>query len=146
MKYEIINPSDKAFLDADDLEVAAVACVFIGRGQYGLDPETKGATSVPVFIFGGADEWFAEQFGRSFSDSCDLVKRDKLPSLIECLRSARLAGKRSSLNDFTGYAHRLAEKMENDAAPDPGRPAQIVFVASAAPPHPESLPDDQAQA
>ncbi len=132
MKYEIINPSDKAFIETDEFDVAAVACILIGRGQYAFEPDADGAPCVPIFLFGGAEEWFEKNFGgRKISAVFDDVKREKLSALVACLRSAKLASGRSSMNDFTGYAHKLADKLESDSAPDPGRPAQVVFVSSA---------------
>ena len=130
MKYEIINPSDKAFIEADDFEVAAVACVLIGRGQYALDPVSGKGEKVPIFLFGGHDAWFREKLGRPLGECIDAVKKDKLAALVACLRSAKLDGERPSLNNFTGYAHKLADKLESEAAPDPGRPAQVVFCAT----------------
>lgn len=37
-KYDLINPSDPYTFEADDLEIAAVAVVLLGDGQYLADP------------------------------------------------------------------------------------------------------------
>ncbi|MDM1021638.1 hypothetical protein QSV37_15195 [Acinetobacter sp. VNK23] len=94
MIFEIINPSDKCTLEAFDHEVASVACCLIGSGQYalkGLDTDLE----VPLFLFGGHDEWFTEKFGRTFEESIDFCKNNKLDALITCLNSTLIGGAES---------------------------------------------------
>lgn len=62
MLFEVINPSDAYTFEADSYGVAAAAGLFLGEGRYGLQ-EVGGEWSMPVFIFGGAIEWFDSQFG-----------------------------------------------------------------------------------
>jgi len=122
MKYEIINPSDEAYIDADDFEVAAVACIAIGEGQYGFKPET-GGREVPLLLFGSGEKWTQQEFGCSVSDLIARVLKDKNAELVKCLRSARLARERTSINDFTAYAHGLADQMERRAKSAPSSSA-----------------------
>jgi len=58
--YEIINPSDKVLVTADDDMIAAVAVLVLGRGRYGLRRD-NGDLVLQVFLLGGADEWIAEK-------------------------------------------------------------------------------------
>jgi hypothetical protein len=65
--YEIVNPSDAYTMEASDLAVAAVACLYLGNGQYGLRAvHPDDAPGVPVFMFGktaDVERWFAETCG-----------------------------------------------------------------------------------
>lgn len=58
--YEIVNPSDKVLLQADDELTACVATLLLGQGKYGLRDQA-GETVLSIMIFGGSDEWLAEK-------------------------------------------------------------------------------------
>jgi hypothetical protein len=64
MLYEIVNPSDPYVMEADDRAVACAAGLILGEGAYALKAEgASGADlALPIFIFGGAVEWFNETF------------------------------------------------------------------------------------
>jgi hypothetical protein len=65
--YEIVNPSDAYTMEASDLAVAAVACLYLGSGQYGLTAlSPSDAPGMPVFVFHKAEDverWFATVCG-----------------------------------------------------------------------------------
>ena len=82
MIYELVNPSDKYTLESATLEPAAIACLFLGEGMYALTDEA-GQQAVPIFIGGGAEEWYAEKFGRALNDG---IKANML-DVAECLES-----------------------------------------------------------
>lgn len=66
MIYEIINPSDKVMIEADNFLIAAAAVLLLGRGRYGLRkvyPKDGDERFVPVLIFGG-DEWIDDVYGK----------------------------------------------------------------------------------
>lgn len=114
MKFEISNPSDKAYMDAPDLKVAAIAVTLLSRGQYGLT-EVDGEASVPMFMLGGAEEWFQDHFKMGIQESYDSLSDGVLHST---LKSVRLAGRRSSLNDIVGRAQKLAERFLGEEVTD----------------------------
>jgi hypothetical protein len=91
--WEISNPSDRYTMMVDDLEVAAVACMLLGHGQYGLHELEGEEREVPIFLFGGHDEWSTATFGVPVRD---LLKRvyegPKREALIQALDSV-LIGK-----------------------------------------------------
>ena len=107
LEAEIINPSDKAFCDASDWETACIAVCVVGEGKYGLKLNEE--KTMPIFLFGGSEEYFKKEFGKTVEESFSQVDKKKLAA---CLRSFRLTRERSSLNDFTGYAHKLAKRFE----------------------------------
>ena len=56
MKFDLVNPSDPYTLEADDLQVAGVACCLLGNGKYGLTGLGDDAgQDVPMFLLGGHD-------------------------------------------------------------------------------------------
>ncbi|OTG87839.1 hypothetical protein [Acinetobacter sp. ANC 3813] len=91
MLFEIINPSDKCTLVADSLELAAVAVCFLGSGKYalkGLDCEHE----VPMFFFGGHDEWFLEQFNRNFEECSTAAFEEKAVEMIKIFDGVMIGG------------------------------------------------------
>lgn len=106
MKFEIINPSDKAYLDAEEYDVACLASLLVTE-QHGLK-QVDGEFKMPPFLFGGADKWFTDNFKISVGE--DWKKKRK--EVIACLKTVRYSDGRSSLRNFVKYAHDLAKSLE----------------------------------
>lgn len=91
MIFDIINPSDACLMISDDFEAAAIAICLLGEGQYGLEQEDAAQGekpfNVPVFLFGGHDEWFKTTFGHDFEEACRIYRDDKPHKLIKALES-----------------------------------------------------------
>ena len=134
MEYELINPSDPYTFIAADYETAALTVFCLGPA-YGARPK-DGGEEVPIFIFGGAVDWYKEKFLHTPDDGLDekgQAVADALASMMlgdfEDRRRYELAlssiddpekkarfidgwqDGRSSLNDIGGEAHKLAERM-----------------------------------
>ena len=134
MEYELINPSDPYTFVAADYETAVLAVFCLGPA-YGARPK-DGGEDVPIFIFGGAMEWYAEKFLHSPDDGLD----EKGQAVADALASMMLGGfedrrryelalssirdpekkarfidewqdGHSSLNNIGGKAHKLAERL-----------------------------------
>lgn len=108
MLFELINPSDKYTIEAPDLETAALAICILGAGKYalhGIDNDEQ----VPIFLFGGHDKWFKENFDRTVTESLDHVDLDKIATCLDTISLA--SGTRSSLNDIGKHAHNLADAL-----------------------------------
>ncbi|MEE9891435.1 MAG: hypothetical protein PBU96_18980 [Stenotrophomonas geniculata] len=105
--YKIINPSDPYHLTADDLVLAAIAACLLGHGKYALEA-TDGSGGVPLFLFGGHDEWFAAQGAGSFDEALTAATGQRAEALAKVLESVTIVGTRSSLNDIGEAAARLA--------------------------------------
>lgn len=86
MLFEVINPSDPYLFEAPELEIAALAVCLVGNGRYAAQ-EVDGEANVPLFLLGGHDEWFQAQFGRTFEQSLDYCRHEKLAALVACLES-----------------------------------------------------------
>lgn len=104
MKFEIINPSDKGYIEGE-FKVCCIATLLFGEGYYGLE-QVDGELKMPIFFLGGCDEWFQAEFGKTAQELHDSLSTEELSA---ALASVHLAGERSSMNDFTAHAHRLAE-------------------------------------
>jgi hypothetical protein len=108
VKFEIINPSDKAFIESDSFETACLATCILGQGKYGLR-EVGGDKRMPVFLFGGHDEFFAEKFGKPFEESLNATDKAEIARALE---TVSLAGERTSLNDIVKRAKSYAKVLE----------------------------------
>lgn len=129
MIYEVINPSDCCTFDAPDHEVATLAVFMLGEGHYG--GQSDEGPEVPIFLFGGATEWYQKTFGHSFEDGLTKRRADvavALGSLIYCDASNRKAvvasggdihafndAKRTSMNNIGKRAEALAEWLGNQS-------------------------------
>ncbi|KEZ78356.1 hypothetical protein [Salinisphaera hydrothermalis] len=109
--FEIINPSDKCFFTAESLIDAAAVTLMLGSGKYGAEPLEANVPRVPMFIFGGHDEWAHEQFGMTVFGLFDHEQHHRLNELVQALRSVRYPEgyERSSMNNIVGRAHEIAE-------------------------------------
>jgi len=103
---EIVNPSDRATVSIADPEAACLAVLWVGRGAYGIKSDEL---EMPLLIEGRINHWIRQRFGCSLEELLDRVSRSRLSS---ALRTFRLEGERTSLNDFVARAHALAEKLE----------------------------------
>ena len=146
MEYELHNPSDPYTFIAADKEVATLVIGLLSPA-FGADTQDGAEENrVPVFIFGGYDEWYQEEFGRTPVDGLNARKKE----VGEAMQSFMLGGfedrarynaaleaiddpakrdafmakwqdGRSSLNNIGGAAHEigkvlLLEVKEQEAA------------------------------
>lgn len=123
MKFEIVNPSDAYTMEADDMEVAAVACCLLGDGKYALKGVGEDAGSdVPVFLLGGHDRWFISKFGMDYETTATHCLEHRVGDLARAFDSVTLtSGSRSSLNNIGARARALAQAVRRkaDAQPAP---------------------------
>lgn len=132
-QFELINPSDPYTFLAVDLEVAALT-VFCISTAYGA--ESEDGEEVPVFIFGGAKEWYQNEFGRTPDEGLESRKSEVVDSLASMMYGSFEDRKKyeialhaiddeekkenfikewndgiSSLNDIGTYCHNLAKEL-----------------------------------
>ena len=103
MRYEIINPSDKCFIHADDEQLAKVVGIYLGNGMYGLQDE-DGNTVLHIF------ESLEEAFDMEPDGVKDYIERN-LIELAEVFESFEYASERTSLNNIEKKAKRLAAAL-----------------------------------
>ena len=140
MIFEIINPSDMITIESDEPIIAGLAITLISRGQYCINDE-QGNSPVPLFIFGGFDNWLKEQKINDFDAwiSKNALKiADALESVLYGDASDRKIfeaavskmskedavkfrtewneNKRSSMNNIGSVCQQYAEKLRKLAA------------------------------
>ena len=117
MKFNLVNPSDPYTLEADDLQVAAVACCLLGNGKYGLTGLGDDAgQDVPIFLLGGHDEWFEETFGMDYETTATHALSHRNDALARAFESVTLGREeRSSINDIGGKARDIAQAIRRKA-------------------------------
>ena len=100
---KIVNPSDLCHIDGSDILAACAAVVLLGRGRYALRDGDDNSV-VPMFMFGGLDEWWAEHSqDRSFNE----YMAEEPASVAKALRSVAYGSAKeceeqmSALNSIT---------------------------------------------
>lgn len=144
MLYELINPSDETHFEAPDLLIATLVTFVLGHGRYAAEPQEEGAEKVPLFLLGGADEWWSERFpDEPMEGAADrhservaaalrtvcyggprqrLLYDEALAAITNEQRRADFIAKwndehRSSLNNIMGRAHSIADSLEAKKEP-----------------------------
>ncbi len=84
MIFEIINFSDTYTLESKDFGTACIAALLLGEGQYAIQ-QVDGNLEMPIFLFGGCDEWFCQQFDMGLSDYMDQITNQGWRQIAECL-------------------------------------------------------------
>lgn len=117
MKFDLVNPCDPYTMEADDLQVAAVACCLLGNGKYALTGLGDDAgQDVPVFLIGGHDEWFVQKFGMNYEDTATHALNHRNDALARAFESVTLGREeRSSMNDIGGKARDIAQAIRRKA-------------------------------
>jgi len=104
-KYEIINPSDKCYIEGEDFKTVCIATTLLGEGVYGLQ-EVDGDSCMPPIMF--ANGWFLNTFDVNFEDAIQTVDRQHTKTILS---TVKLSGERTSLNDIEKHAKRLVALM-----------------------------------
>lgn len=89
MLFNIVNPSDPYTVEAPSLDVAAVASLMVGQGQYSF-ASLDGSEDVPMFAFMGNDDtnaWFKQHCGDDAETVVTRVTSEKKIELADCLDS-----------------------------------------------------------
>lgn len=113
MKFEIINPSDEAYFEADSYEVACIASMLIHE-MYGIK-EDGGTFEMPppglMLLADTLDAWFTNTFGKTFKEISDSVDKR---SVKKALLSTHLVRERTSVWDVVGWAQEAARNLVVD--------------------------------
>jgi hypothetical protein len=115
MKFEIGNPSDQYFLEADDAKVAVACILFLGNGQYFCtNVETDESIAGAFFALGGdVEETWKHFHGIGFEEF--ISKPETKKKMADCFASFRYAGERSSMNNIGKRAQEFAESTRKAA-------------------------------
>lgn len=69
--YEIINPHDAYTIEAESPMILAAAILVLGQGNYSAQLIDGDGEDIPIFIFGGALDWFQGKFSRPLQEVLD---------------------------------------------------------------------------
>jgi hypothetical protein len=111
MKYEIGNPGDQCFLEADDDKVAAACILFLGNGQYFCTNLATGE-KVPGTFFalsGDVNETWKAYLGISFEEFITLPESRK--DMSECFKTFSYAHERTSMTNIGKNAEILSKTI-----------------------------------
>jgi hypothetical protein len=89
MLYSIINPSDPYTVEATRLDVAAVASLILGNGQYAFEP-LDGSVEIPLFGFMKPEErdnWFVQNCKMGMEATIKDVRENYRTEMADCLDS-----------------------------------------------------------
>ena len=86
MLFKIVNPSDPYTIEASSLDVAVMASVLLGQGNYQFT-SLDGGQDIPFFAFGGWDKWSKEHFKESLMELSNRVMDTKLDEVAASLDS-----------------------------------------------------------
>lgn len=119
---EIIKPKERAYIDFSNPAAAFFAVLLLGKGWYGISDGPHGEPGTPMTpVQARMRSWFLARFGVSMEDS---LKSMGHAAVARALRSVRLAGERSSVNDLVGNARRLADQLDPPATATAPRPPE----------------------
>lgn len=107
MKYELVNPHDPIFLETDDERFAKLAVLCLSTA-YGIR-DTDGNLVMPILLFGGMDEFLANEFGGR--DAANELVESNLLKIADVLDSFSTQGDRTSLSDVCTAAKSLAQSL-----------------------------------
>lgn len=86
MLFSIVNPSDPYTIEAPALGIAVMASILLGQGKYAFK-SLDGGEDVPIFSFGGGDDWCSKHFGESLMELSNGVMDTKMREVADCLDS-----------------------------------------------------------
>lgn len=113
MKYEICNPSDACYLEADDSKVAAACILFLGNGQYPTkNADTGESIAGSFFLFGGDIEQTWKHFHGIGLDEFMSIRENK-EKLAACFESFKYKCERTSMNNIGERAKQHAIALRN---------------------------------
>lgn len=114
MKFEIGNPSDQCFLEADDDKIATACILFLGNGQYFCKNVDHNESIAGAFFALGGDveETWKHFHGIGFEEF--ISKPETKIKMQECFASFHYSGERSSMNNIGARAKDFAESMARD--------------------------------
>lgn len=108
--YKIVNPSDTYTMRAPSDLVAAITCIVLGSGRYGLESEDGHEVNCPLFMFGGnPDDWAKMHGSETFLGL--LTRATWLVQVEAAMRSVMIGG-----FDDRRLAESATEKMASQDA------------------------------
>ena len=105
---EVTNPHDKIIIDCADMDAARAAVLCVGLGRYGISDG-----GLPLFILGGAEEYFQKTYQKSVSQFLSSVSQERLATALESMQMAD-GREPTSLIELVALAHGMASQIRKE--------------------------------
>jgi hypothetical protein len=105
LNFEIINPSDKCFIEGD-FKTCCIATCLLGEGKYGLQ-QVDGELKMPLMLFGDTTGFFKKNFNATMQETLENINNKELINVLSTVHTET----KSSLNDIEGYAKQLIQQL-----------------------------------
>jgi hypothetical protein len=123
MPYQINTPNEPYTFEASSFLAACVVTSLLGGGFYSL--WQGGKKIMPIFMFGGHDEWYQRAFGMNFSDAVQEVSKDEVAQIYLTVLAGKPEERKRYLEELSLIHHSKApllsmpQKLHVQCAPTP---------------------------
>ena len=114
MLYQINTPENAHTFEASSFTAACVVATLLGGGFYSLWQDGKQV--MPVFMFGGVEEWFRRVFDKNFTDVVQEVSPDEIAQIYMTILAGKPKERQRYLQELS-MIHHSKEALRIAASP-----------------------------
>jgi hypothetical protein len=103
MLYQINTPEKPYTFEASSFAAASVVATLLGGGFYSL--WRNGKQVMPMFMFGGIEKWYRENFGKNFQDVVQEVSPDEISQIYVTLLVGKPEERQRYLQELSMIHH-----------------------------------------
>ena len=103
MIFQINTPEKAHTFEASSFTAACVVTTLLGGGFYSL--WQAGKQVMPVFMFGGLEEWFRRVFGKNFTDVVQEISTDEIAQIYMTILAGKPRERQCYLQELSMLHH-----------------------------------------
>jgi hypothetical protein len=103
MLYQLNTPEKPYTFEASNSTAACVVATLLGGGFYSLWQDEKQV--MPVFMFGGAEQWYQRTFGKNFQDVVQEVSLDEITQIYMTILAGKPQERQRYLQELSMIHH-----------------------------------------
>jgi hypothetical protein len=103
MLYQVNTPEKPHTFEASSFTAACVAATLLGGGFYSLWQDGKQV--MPVFMFGGTEEWFKRVFDKNFTAVVQEVSADEIAQIYMTILAGKPQERQRYLQELSMIHH-----------------------------------------
>jgi hypothetical protein len=103
MQYQLNTPEKPYTFEASSFTAACVVTTLLGGGFYSLWQDGKQV--MPVFMFGGVEEWFRRVFDKNFTDVVQEVSPGEIAQIYMTILAGRPEERQCYLQELSMIHH-----------------------------------------
>ena len=103
MLFQINTPEKPYTFEASSFTAACVVATLLGGGFYSL--WQAGKQVMPMFMFGGAEKWYQQTFGKNFQDVVQEVSVDEIAQIYITLLAGKAEERQRYLQELSMVHH-----------------------------------------